>query len=85
MQTEEMGGKNIASMSKVELAMRSDDPSMLNAWQRRKGKGVIGKVSTSVNPDPTLQYIDTVINGDIRYVTFDPNMYLFSFRNFDSN
>ena len=49
LQTEEMGGKNIASMSKVELAMRSDDPSMLNAWQRRKGKNASGKVSNIDN------------------------------------
>ena len=25
-------------MSKVELAMRSDDPSVLNSWQKKKGK-----------------------------------------------
>ena len=45
-QAEELGidSKSMANMSKVELAMRSDDPSVLNSWQKKKGKGG-GKVS----------------------------------------
>jgi hypothetical protein len=37
-QAEELGidQGSLANMSKVELAMRSDDPALLNAWQRKK-------------------------------------------------
>ncbi|ELU03775.1 hypothetical protein CAPTEDRAFT_221083 [Capitella teleta] len=37
-QAEELGidKGSLANMSKVELAMRSDDPALLNAWQRKK-------------------------------------------------
>ncbi|KAK2187817.1 hypothetical protein NP493_153g02003 [Ridgeia piscesae] len=40
MQTEELGldGKNLANMSKAELAMHSDDLGTMSTWQKKKGR-----------------------------------------------
>lgn len=52
-QAEELGidKGSLANMSKVELAMRSDDPALLTAWQKKKvGKsGRVGVMSGMVS------------------------------------
>ena len=48
-QAEELGidKGSLANMSKVELAMRSDDPALLTAWQKKKTRAG-GRVSVTI-------------------------------------
>ena len=55
MQTEELGldGKNLANMSKAELAMHSDDLGTMSTWQKKKGRKDWVSLSHSCCPPPT--------------------------------
>ncbi len=46
MQSDELGPEKLAAMSKAEMAMRTEDPSLLTSW-KKKGKG--GKVRSAAN------------------------------------